>query len=66
MCFSKPNIPQPKPAPSPPDRNQATFAAVNEQRAARAGAASRQSTLLTRLTDAEVAGAATPKKLLGE
>lgn len=66
MCFSKPNIPQPKPAPSPPDKNQATFAAVNEQRAARAGATSRNSTLLTRLSDSEVAGSAQPKRLLGE
>lgn len=66
MCFSKPNIPNPKPAPSPPDKNQATITAVNEQRAARAGATSRQSTMLTSLSDSDVASASRPKKLLGE
>lgn len=66
MCFSSPKIPQPKPAPSPPDKNAATITAVNEQRAARAGATSRQSTLLTSLSDSQVAGSAQPKKLLGE
>lgn len=68
MCFmSAPKIPDPKPAPPPPDPNKATLEAANTARErALAGASSgRASTMLTNLTDADVAGSATKKTLLG-
>lgn len=66
MCIGKPKIPPPKAAPSPPDKNAATFAAVNEQRAQRAAGVSRSDTLISRLSDNEAAAPANKKRLLGE
>ena len=61
MCFAKP--PAPKPAPPPPDRNAASFAAVEEQRRQSAGNVGRRDTILTRLSDEDVAGSSAKKKL---
>lgn len=60
MCFGK--MPEPKAAPPPPDRNQATLAAIEEQRrsARRTGMSDN---ILTRLRDSDVAASATKKKL---
>lgn len=61
MCIAKP--PKPKPAPPPPDKNAATLAAVNEQRAQMAGRDSASSNILTRLSNEDVAGSSLKKKL---
>lgn len=72
MCFmSAPKIPDPKPAPPPPSAvgpDKATVEAANTARErALAGATSgRASTMLTNLTDADVAGSAQKKTLLGQ
>lgn len=69
MCFmSSAKIPDPKAAPPPPDPNKATLAAADTARErAMAGATSgRASTMLTNLSDADVAGSAKKKTLLGE
>lgn len=62
MCFSAPKIPDPKPAPAPPQAKDATLAAVSEQRAAaaRQGAAAN---ILTKLRDEDVAATGAKKKL---
>lgn len=61
MCIYKP--PDPKAAPSPPDRSKATLAAIQEQRAQAAGRTSGASNILTRLSDEEVAASSRKKKL---
>lgn len=69
MCFMKSaTIPDPKPAPPPPDPNKATLEAANtaRERALAGGTSGRQSTMLTNLSDADVAGSATKKTLLGQ
>lgn len=65
MCFSQ-KMPEPKAAPPAPNPNDATVAGVNEQRRRTAGSMGRQQTILSRLSDQDVAGSARPKKLLGE
>lgn len=68
MCFSAPKIPEPKKAPPPPDPNKATLDAANtaRERALAGSTSGRASTMLTNLTDADVAGSAQKKTLLGQ
>lgn len=69
MCFmSAPKIPEPKPAPPPPNPDKATVEGANVARErALAGATSgRASTMLTNLTDTQVASSSNRKTLLGQ
>ena len=65
MCFA-PKLPEPKKAPSPPDKNLAAFDAVQEQRKAAAGSFGRSDTMLTKVSDEAVSGTAAKKRLLGQ
>lgn len=69
MCFSQPkvNIPDPKPAPAPPNKErQGGIADVTAQRRALAGREGRSSTLLSKVTNEDFAAIGTKKKLGGE
>ena len=65
MCFKSPKLRDPKPAPSPPDPSQATFANVAEQRRQAAASQSTGRQSRTKLADDEVGIPVQKKKLLG-
>lgn len=65
MCFA-PKIPDPKPAPPPPDLSAARKEGVNEQRRALANNRGRRSTILSRVSDAAFSSIGTKKKLGSE
>lgn len=66
MCMSAPKIPKPAPAPAPPNPREAAFDAAEYSKSRQGRAGTRQSTLVSRLSDGEVADSATKKRLLGE
>ena len=65
MCFA-PKLPDPKPAPKPPDIANARTSAVQSERRRFQGGTGRNQTILTRLSDEEVSASSTRKRLLGE
>lgn len=65
MCFAT-KLPDPKPAPPPPNKEAARKDTVDEQRRRFAGATGRNQTILTRLSDSDVRAPVTRKRLLGE
>lgn len=66
MCFQTQKLPEPKPAPLPPDPSQAKLDTVNNARRRFAVANGRNQTILTRLSDEESRAPAARKRLLGE
>lgn len=63
MCFAK--MPDPKPAPLPPDKNAANFDAAQEMRRAAASSEGRRSTLLSKVSNEDFASVGSKKKLGG-
>ena len=66
MCMSAPKMPKPQPAPPPPDPNEASFDAASYSKKRQGRAGTRQSSIISRLSDGEVASSASKKRLLGE
>lgn len=66
MCLSKPKMPKPEPAPSPPDPSEAAFDAADASKKRQGRSGTRQSTIISKLSDGDVANSAKKKRLLGE